>query len=81
MKLWLISQNQNNDYDTFDSAVVCAADEDDAVSIVPDHFGHSEFGEYNMGWASSKEYVQATYIGEAGEELKRGLVLASFNAG
>lgn len=30
MKLFLISQTQNNDYDTYDSAVVTAPDEETA---------------------------------------------------
>ena len=35
LNLYLISQNVNNDYDTFDSAVVAARDEEDARSIHP----------------------------------------------
>jgi hypothetical protein len=35
LNLYLISQNVNNDYDTFDSAVVAARDADDAKSIHP----------------------------------------------
>ena len=35
LNLYLISQNVNDDYDTFDSAVVAARDEEDARSIHP----------------------------------------------
>ena len=35
MKLWLIWQNQNKDYDSFDSAVVAAETEKAAVRIIP----------------------------------------------
>lgn len=35
LNLYLISQTVNNDYDTFDSAVVAARDEEDARSIHP----------------------------------------------
>lgn len=35
LNLYLISQTVNNDYDTFDSAVVAAYDEEDARSIHP----------------------------------------------
>ena len=35
LNLYLISQNVNNDYDTFGSAVVAARDEEDARSIHP----------------------------------------------
>lgn len=36
MKLYLISQKVNNDYDTYDSAVVVAKDEEEAKKIHPD---------------------------------------------
>jgi hypothetical protein len=36
MKLWLLSQDKNNDYDTYDSCVVVAETEQDAKSIHPD---------------------------------------------
>ena len=35
MKLYKISQTINDDYDTYDSAVVCAKDEDEARHIHP----------------------------------------------
>ena len=35
MKLFLISQDENNGYDTYDSAVVCAKDEEAAKRITP----------------------------------------------
>ena len=35
LNLYLISQTVNNDYETFDSAVVAAYDEEDAKSIHP----------------------------------------------
>lgn len=40
MNLYLLSQTVNNDYDTFDSCVVCADNEDDARMINPNskHF-------------------------------------------
>ena len=38
MKLYLISQDVNNDYDTYDSAVVVAKSEQDAREIHPSEF-------------------------------------------
>lgn len=38
MKLYLISQDVTNGYDTYDSAVVLAESEDDAKLIHPDEF-------------------------------------------
>jgi len=41
MKLWLISQDVNNDYDTYDCAVVAAVDEDAARHTHPRGFHSS----------------------------------------
>jgi hypothetical protein len=65
MKLWLISQDQNQAYDTFDSAVVAAPDEAAARSISPrgdiwaespdekDHY----FNAWKRGNAENKEFL------------------------
>ena len=44
LNLYLISQTVNDDYDTFDSAVVAARDDEDARSIhpIPSCFGMSD---------------------------------------
>lgn len=82
MKLYLLSQTENNDYDTFDSCVVCAESEEDAKSIMPNHGKGQPFNseEYN-GWASSIENVRCVEIGTANEDQERGVIVASFNAG
>lgn len=41
MNLYLISQSQNNYFDTYDSAVVCAPDEDTARWTHPDGYTES----------------------------------------
>lgn len=38
MKLWLISQSVNNNWDTFDSAVVAAETEEEARMTYPTHY-------------------------------------------
>lgn len=52
MKLWLLEQTKNNDYDTYDSCVVVAETEGDAKSILPD--GESRYrkgyDDYNKTW-------------------------------
>ena len=86
MKIYLISQDVNNDYDTYDSAVVCAENEEDARKINPT--GGEDITDtpdidgtpYFYSWCFLKD-VKAEYIGEAKEESKRGVVCASFNAG
>lgn len=80
MKLYLISQDQNNYYDTYDSAVVAAPDEDTARRMDPD--GKIALWEKHCSaWCSSSEYVQVRYLGEAAEGTEQGVICASFNAG
>ena len=74
MNLYLISQNVNNGYDTYNSAVVCAENEPDAASIHPG--GTQPWGDT---WADP-ERVKVKLIGTA-IDIERGVVLASFNAG
>lgn len=84
MKLFLIKQDVNNDYNTYDAAVVCASNEEDAKSIhpsdgkeVPDIHGiDREYGTW-----SGKKDVSAEYIGEASANVIRGVICSSFNAG
>ena len=77
MKLWLISQSVNNDYDTYDAAVVAAETEEEAKKIHP--CGRQDDCSERT-WADPKN-VKAKLIGEAVEGTKAGVVLASFNAG
>lgn len=72
MKLFLLSQNSNTGYDTFDSCVVIAESEEIARTITPS-YGSS-------GWVHFS-VVTVEYLGEAKEDSTQGLVLASFNAG
>lgn len=83
MKLWLLTQDKNNGYDTYDSAVVVASDEE-AARNVP--VGSTE----NYGTWAKPEYVKAQYIGEAAPDLRgdedkmpwrADVICASFNAG
>jgi hypothetical protein len=81
MKLYLISQIVNNGYDTYDSAVVAAPNQDDAVKIVPGFYHNDKFIPTTSGWADSKD-VRAEYIGTAKPGTKAGTVIcASYNAG
>jgi hypothetical protein len=76
VKLYLLSQNENNGYDTFDSIVVCAESESDAVTIHPNYDWDNRYV-----WAESFESVSCEYIGEAAHHMERGVVISSFNAG
>lgn len=75
MNLYIISQDENNDYDTYDSAVVAAPDVETARKILPD-----ECCTMNE-WCSSPDMVEVECIGIAGADVEQGVILASFNAG
>ena len=47
MKLWLISQDVNNGWDTYDSAVVAAETEDEARNIYPDNWDSTNPKKWN----------------------------------
>jgi hypothetical protein len=82
MKLFKISQTINQNWDTYDSAVVAAPDEGTARTIIP---GISEMDEYDTvelvsEWATP-ENVTVEYLGEAKEGTPEGVICSSFNAG
>lgn len=74
MKLYLISQDLNNGYDTYDSAVVAARNEEEAKNTKV-----GSIGDYGA-WVTPDK-VQVKLIGTAIKVTKAGVVLASFNAG
>lgn len=89
MNLYLISQSVNQDYDTYDSAVVAADSEQAARYIHPtmkspvvswelaiQDWWSGGFGYHN--WAHPKD-VQVKLIGTT--DLPVGVICASFNAG
>lgn len=76
LKLWLISQNERNGWDTFDSAVVAAKTAEEARLINPD----GVWSTYSA-WCSSPDKVHVEYLGIATEGVEPGIVLSSFNAG
>ena len=95
MNLYLISQDINDDYDTYDSAVVAAKSPSDAKNIHPSSpVTHATDGEWMGAYANGEEYqadstdwvpysridsIDVVYLGKT--RLERGVVLASFNAG
>lgn len=87
MKLYHISQTENQDYDTYSDAVVCANSEDEARMIHPRFGLNNNWNEmykldsYYCGWCRSPDSVTVVYIGEAAESVKIGIIVASFHAG
>lgn len=80
MKLYKISQTENQSYDTFDSAIVAAESENEAKNIHPSGDNDYWKDRYNT-WCNEAISVSAEYIGEACEGTELGVILASFNAG
>lgn len=96
MNIYLLSQSVNNDWDTYNSFVVCEETEEEAKHISPSEFdfwhnnawyftftdGHIE-DEPTGGhtWAHPDD-VTVKYLGIADNSLKKGeIVCSSFNAG
>lgn len=81
MNLYRISQSINDDYDTFDSAVVVAESESDARKIHPGGRIYEPWAKLGGTWAITPEDVEVELIGTT-EEFEAGTVIvASFNAG
>ncbi len=86
MNIYKIWQNENNDYETFDSAIVYAETEEEARNIHPDVDGYQYYDNpwtkpILNHWASSPDKVMVEKIGETTLDVKSGVILASFNAG
>ena len=93
MKLWRIAQSENNNYDTYDSAVVAAETEEDARNTYPGDYDvkwhgtkwlwHLEDGrilDHSAGSWTIPAHVSVEFLSD-GYAGKAGVVCASFNAG
>ncbi|MDR6290483.1 MULTISPECIES: hypothetical protein [Inquilinus] len=77
MKLWKISQDVNDETDTYDSAIVAAETEDAARRIHPNRMPLS--WRFSRGTWCLPEEVKVELIGEARAGIRGGVILASFN--
>jgi len=81
VKLYKISRKkQDTSWDEYDSAIVCANDEQDAAHIHPNGKDWVEDEDPYSSWTPIKN-VLVELVGEAKEGTKRGVILSSFNAG
>jgi hypothetical protein len=78
MKLWKISQGENREYDTYDSAVVAARTEEEARQTSP--YPEADPTRLLNFWAAPKD-INVEYLGTAAPGTKAGVIVASFNAG
>lgn len=85
MNLYLISQSENDDYDSYESAVVAAESEDRAKMIHPrgDILTEENLNKdtWDYCWVSNIENVQVEFIGTAKDGTEEGVILASFHSG
>lgn len=89
MNIYLISQSTNDDYETYDSAVVIAENEEQAQKTHPEgQYTNLKTGEsiQRKEWSlhnwTEPKYVDVVLIGKALDtEFKPRVVCASFNAG
>ena len=82
MKIYLLTQNENAGYDTYDSCVVIAENEEEEKKIRPDGGSwERELKNKYCCWVNHIERVSIEYIGEAKEESEEEVICSSFNAG
>jgi len=82
INLYLISQTINCGYGILDSAIVCAASEDEARMIHPgesDDWEGRECAVYPSTWCDAKDVV-VEEIGVASSGIPEGIICASYNA-
>lgn len=80
MNLYYLSQDDRTYWDTYDSCIVCAENEEEAKKIHPNGSIFDET-EKLKSWADSLETIGCTKIGIAENNVDKGVVIASFNAG
>lgn len=90
MKLFLISQDLNDGYDTYDSAVVAARTEEEArdthpsgglLEDKPSYRGTVYLYHGDWLYREDRNKITVKYIGQAARGTKAGVICASFNAG
>ena len=81
MNLYLLTQDVNMDWDTYDSVIVCAESEEEAVKIHPDGDIFVNVRRWCSGWVIDPSLVKCRKIGVADVSIEKGFVLASFIAG
>lgn len=88
MNIYLLSQDQNKGYDTFESCVVVANNEQEAKTIHPRGIWNDTVDFISLddnldsSWATSSDKVSCQLIGKASKKFtKLFIVCASFNAG
>jgi hypothetical protein len=80
MKLWLISQNENTGYATFNSAVVAAESAKEARRINPRTGGPLDENSAH-DWVTDPNFVSCQCLGTAANDIKKNqIILTRLNA-
>ena len=96
MNLYLVGQDVNSGYDTFDAMVVCAESEEEARKLNPG--GYYQWSDEKNSWIFQyadgspgsvgqdhtwclPSQCKVFLLGRALDNITNGVVLASFNAG
>lgn len=79
MNIYILTQDANTGYDTYDSVVVTADSEEQARVLTPNGIPYDP-KEIFCDWCSP-ENVTVELIGIANHDATEGVVLSSFNAG
>lgn len=86
MNIYKISQDVNNEYDTYDSAIVVAKNKREASMMSPAEYNDELYFDFEKSnwsnWAFKIEDVKVELIGVADKKFKEPcLILSSYNAG
>jgi hypothetical protein len=80
MNIYYLYQNDVTGYDTYDSCVVVAENENEAKEIHPAWY--ATFGEDRRTWTDDINKVGIDYLGKyEGDNTEAQVICASFNAG
>lgn len=85
MNIYLVSQDYNNGYDTYDSMVVVATTAEDAKKMHPskNETWLDEESSYFDTWVPPEKVQECVKVEKIGfaDNCKQEVILASFNAG
>jgi len=84
MNLYLVSQSTNTGWDTYDSFVCRAPNEEVARNMSPsegDPINWSDEDSLSFTWCRKVSDVEVVFLGKAVDNTKQGVVCASFYAG
>lgn len=81
MNIYLLSQTDTDEYDTYDSCVVAAPSDNEAKDIHPSGNDARWEDKHFLDWAKSPDRVTVKLIGTAVVGTEYGVICASYNAG